>query len=166
MQYIECEHLPTFFRLFVVACVLDVIALSIIKSCISIRKNLWFTNSKLISAFTTSYKQMLVDSIIAYESYPAALCDNPVDIDNGMATFTRNSIGDVVTYTCNVGFELIGIETATCTLVDMDSAEFQPAPPSCRREFFVEASVLAISAIILYISLHIISSEESVVYNF
>ncbi len=68
------------------------------------------------------------------EFYSAALCDNQVDIDNGMATFTGNSIGDVATYTCNVGFELIGNGTATCTLVDMDSAEFQPAPPSCRRE--------------------------------
>ncbi len=69
------------------------------------------------------------------ESYSTALCDNPVDIDNGMATFTGNSIGDGVTYTCNVGFELIGNGTSTCSLVDIDSAEFQPAPPSCRREY-------------------------------
>ncbi len=69
------------------------------------------------------------------ESCPAALCDNPVDIGNGMVTFNGNSIGDVATYTCNVGFELIGNGTATCTQVDMDRAEFQPAPPSCRREY-------------------------------
>ncbi len=52
-----------------------------------------------------------------------------------MVTFNGNSVGDMAAYTCNSGFELIENATATCTLVDMDSAEFQPAPPSCRREF-------------------------------
>jgi len=52
-----------------------------------------------------------------------------------MVTFNGNSVGDVATYTCNVGFELIGNGTTTCALVDRDSAEFQPAPPSCRREY-------------------------------
>ncbi len=64
----------------------------------------------------------------------AALCDNPVVIDNGMVTFSGNSVGDMATYTCDSGFELIGDETTTCTLVNMDTAEFQPEPPSCRRE--------------------------------
>ena len=65
----------------------------------------------------------------------AALCDVPVDIDNGMVTFNGNSIGDMATYTCDLGFELIGNANTTCTLVDTDSAEFQPVPPSCRREY-------------------------------
>ncbi len=68
------------------------------------------------------------------ESYPAALCDNPVNINNGMATFTGNSVGDVATYTCDLGFDLIGNATAICTLFSLSRAEFQPAPPSCRRE--------------------------------
>ncbi len=63
------------------------------------------------------------------------MCDDPGDIDNGMMTFNGNSVGDVATYTCNVDFELIGNGTATCALVVMDSAEFQPTPPSCRREY-------------------------------
>ena len=70
-----------------------------------------------------------------YNSYSAALCDDPVGIDNGTVTFNGNSVGDMATYTCDLGFELIGNATTTCTLVDMDSAEFQPALPSCRREF-------------------------------
>ncbi len=49
--------------------------------------------------------------------------------------FSGNSVGNMATYTCVSGFELIGDSTTTCTLVDMDSSEFQPAPPSCRREF-------------------------------
>ena len=49
-------------------------------------------------------------------------------------TFNGNSIGDMATYTCGLGFQLIGCSATTCTLVDMDSAEFEPAPPSCRRE--------------------------------
>ena len=64
----------------------------------------------------------------------AALCTDPVDIVNGMVTFTGNSIGDTATYTCNSGFELIGDATTTCTQVDANSAVFQPAVPVCRRE--------------------------------
>ncbi len=63
-----------------------------------------------------------------------ALCNDPVDIDNSTVTFNGTAMGDVATYTCDFGFELIGDATTTCTLVDTDSAEFQPAPPSCSRE--------------------------------
>ncbi len=69
------------------------------------------------------------------ESYFAALCETPVDIDNGMASFTGNTIGDVATYTCDFAYELIGNATTLCTLLNMSSAEFQPAAPSCRREY-------------------------------
>ncbi len=69
------------------------------------------------------------------ESCSVALCDDPVDIDNGTITFNGIVIGDVATYTCDLGFELIGDATTTCTLVDRDSAEFQPALPSCRRKY-------------------------------
>ena len=71
--------------------------------------------------------------LILHDSCSAALCDDPVDIDNGTVTFNGNSVGDMATYTCDLGFELIGNTTTICTLVAMDSAEFQLAPPSCRR---------------------------------
>ena len=64
-----------------------------------------------------------------------ALCDDPVDIENGMVTFNGTLVGDMANYTCDLGYELIENATTTCTLVDTDSAEFQPAPPSCRREY-------------------------------
>ncbi len=57
-----------------------------------------------------------------------------MDIGNGIVTFNGNSTGDMAAYACNSGFELIGNATTTCTLVDMDRAEFQPVQPSCRRE--------------------------------
>ncbi len=69
------------------------------------------------------------------EFYSAALCEDPVTIDNGMVTFNDNSVGAMATYTCDSGFELIGNATTTCTLVNMNSADFQPTPPSCRREY-------------------------------
>ena len=68
-------------------------------------------------------------------SCSAVLCPDPVDIDNGMVTFTGNSVGDTATYTCDSGFELIGGAITTCTGV-INSAVFQPAPPSCRRECY------------------------------
>ena len=65
---------------------------------------------------------------------PAALCSDPAVIDNGMVTFTGNSIGDTATYSCNPGFELDGGATTTCTAVDENSAEFSPQSPVCRCE--------------------------------
>ena len=65
----------------------------------------------------------------------AALCPDPVDIVNGMVTFTGNSVGDTASYTCNSDFELIGGATTTCTLVDVNTAVFTPDPPVCRREY-------------------------------
>ena len=71
----------------------------------------------------------------------AALCPDPADIVNGTVTFTGNSVGDAATYTCNSGFELIGIASATCTQVDVNSASFFPAAPVCRREYCVIMSI-------------------------
>ena len=75
-----------------------------------------------------------------FSHYSAALCPDPVDIDNGTVTFTGNSVGDTAAYTCNQGFELIGGATTTCTQVNANSAAFQPAAPSCRREYIVNHS--------------------------
>ena len=63
-----------------------------------------------------------------------ALCPDPVDPVNGMVTFTGNSINDTATYSCNMGFELVGTSTVTCTQVDVNSAAFSPVPPVCRRK--------------------------------
>ena len=50
-------------------------------------------------------------------------------------SFTNLTVGSIASYTCDLGFELIGDPITTCTQVDMDNAAFEPAPPSCRREF-------------------------------
>ena len=63
------------------------------------------------------------------------MCVDPVNPVNGVVTINGNSIGDTATYACDPGFEIIGTETVTCTQVDMDTAEFLPEPPVCRREY-------------------------------
>ena len=65
------------------------------------------------------------------------LCPDPVDPVNGMVTFTGISVNDTVTYSCNVGFELVGSGTAMCTEVDANSAAFSPVPPVCRRKYCI-----------------------------
>ena len=67
-------------------------------------------------------------------SLSAALCPDPVDINNGVMTFTGNSVNDTATYTCNSGFELIGDATRICTQVDANFAIFSPQAPLCRRK--------------------------------
>ena len=64
-----------------------------------------------------------------------ALCPDPVEPVNGMVTFSGNSVDDNATYSCNMGFDLVGSSTAMCTQVDANSAEFSPAPPVCRRKY-------------------------------
>ena len=70
-----------------------------------------------------------------HSSCSAALCPDPAAIVNGMRTFTGISVGDTATYTCDSGFELIGVTTITCTEVDVITVAFSPAPPVCRREY-------------------------------
>ena len=69
-----------------------------------------------------------------YTSLCTALCPDPVDPMNGMVTFTGMSVNDNATYSCNVGFELVGSATVTCTQMDVNSAGFSPVPPECRRK--------------------------------
>ena len=60
------------------------------------------------------------------------MCPDPVAPDNGGVSFTGNSVGDTATYTCDTGFELVGVSTVTCTAApDGNSASFQPAAPVC-----------------------------------
>ena len=70
-----------------------------------------------------------------HTSCSAVMCLDPPAIVNGMRTFTGNSVGDTATYTCDSGFELIGGATATCTEVDVNTAEFTPVPPVCSSEY-------------------------------
>ena len=52
-----------------------------------------------------------------------------------MVAVTGNSVGDTATYSCDLGFELIGGAITTCAELGMNSAAFLPAPPSCSREY-------------------------------
>ena len=54
-----------------------------------------------------------------------------------MVTFTANSVGDTATYSCNMGFELVGSATVTCTQLNVNSATFSPVPPVCRRKWCI-----------------------------
>ena len=74
---------------------------------------------------------------LSQTSSSAALCPNPPALANAMMTFTGNSVGDIATYTCNVGFELIGDTTTICTAAaDGNSAAFPAVPPPmCSREY-------------------------------
>ena len=74
---------------------------------------------------------------LSHISSSAALCPNPPPLANAMVTFTGNSVGDTATYTCNVGFELIGDPTTICkAATDGNSAAFPAVPPPmCSREY-------------------------------
>ena len=82
-------------------------------------------------------------------SLSTALCSNPVGIDSGMVTFSGSFIDNTATYSCDSGFELVGVTSTTCTQVDANSASFTPAPPFCRREYFVNETELLCAFLVI-----------------
>ena len=98
-------------------------------------------------------------------SCSAALCPDPVDIDNGMVTLTGNSLGNTATYSCDAGFELIGAATTTCILVDENFPSFQPSPPFCRREFCIISTRILVhvffSVVSILVEIHFYAGPDS-----
>jgi CUB/sushi domain-containing protein len=94
---------------------------------------------ELIGTATTTCIQVDVNTVEFSPDPPACmpLCPDPESIDNGMVTFTGNSIDDTVSYTCDLGYKLIGTEITTCTQADANTAKFSPPPPVCIREYIL-----------------------------
>ena len=86
--------------------------------------------------------------------YSAVLCSDPIDIDNGMVTFTGTSVGDSAAYSCDSGFSLVGGANTTCTQLGANFAAFSPAPPLCRREYCMNVTRVTTCFLILCESEH------------
>ena len=65
----------------------------------------------------------------------AAGCDNLPDPPFGDVSLTGNSIGDVATYVCDPGFELVGQPTRTCEQLNPQTADWSGEEPVCRRTY-------------------------------
>ena len=52
-----------------------------------------------------------------------------MDPVNGMVMMTGNSMGDIATYTCDQGYELVGAELLTCQSI---GAQWSDSPPECK----------------------------------
>ena len=59
------------------------------------------------------------------------MCHNLTAPDNGEVVVSGTSPGDTATYSCNMGFELEGVDTVTCG----DDGIWSAGLPVCRREF-------------------------------
>ena len=70
-----------------------------------------------------------------WSSIHAALCDNLPDPSFGNVSLSGNSIGDVATYACNPGFDLVGPPTRTCEEMDAGFADWSGEAPVCRRMY-------------------------------
>ena len=60
--------------------------------------------------------------------FDTALCPDLVNPDNGMVIMTGNMQGNVSTFICNPGYELVGAETLTC----QDDGQWSAPPPVCQ----------------------------------
>ena len=58
---------------------------------------------------------------------PNAVCPDLTDPANGMVVMAGNSVGNTATYSCDPGFELVGVQTVTC---QADRTWSDP-PPTC-----------------------------------
>lgn len=65
-----------------------------------------------------------------------ALCSVPSNITNGEVIYDGLYEGSTATYSCKSGFDLVGVATATCTVVDESTTEFlpHPSPLKCQRK--------------------------------
>ena len=58
------------------------------------------------------------------------MCLDLDDIPNGAMMMTGNSVGDTATYTCDMGFELVGVMMVTC----LSDGTWDNPPPECIRK--------------------------------
>ena len=81
-------------------------------------------------------------NVVAAVLPTTALCPDPTSPANGNVDVAGFSTGDIATYTCDDGFELIGNDTFTCTPAqDGNSASFLPSPPECHRKSYSLVSI-------------------------
>ena len=66
-------------------------------------------------------------------SIRAAECANLPDPPFGDISLSGNSIGDVATYVCDPGAELVGPQTRTCEETDPGIADWSDEEPVCIR---------------------------------
>ena len=59
----------------------------------------------------------------------------PTDPVNGTVTYDGLSEGDIAAYTCEEGYTLVGNDTATCIVIDNDTAVFFPDVHTCERKW-------------------------------
>ena len=65
----------------------------------------------------------------------AAQCPSLSNPSFGSVTVTGLSIGDTATYSCNAGFDLVGVVVRTCELVEAGIAEWSGSAPICQPRF-------------------------------
>ena len=56
-------------------------------------------------------------------------CDRLRDPANGEVTLSGVTVGSIATYTCDYGYELVGLEFRAC----QNDGEWSGEAPSCRR---------------------------------
>ena len=64
--------------------------------------------------------------------YPEIRCSSDLATpDHGAATFISNKLFDVITYSCNPGYQLIGDISSIC----LPSGNWSTATPSCESKY-------------------------------
>ena len=94
-------------------------------------------NSFKLVGFTSWFVQRSVKKktrILIMNASFTVLCPELSAPANGNVTFTSRNVGDTATYTCDVGFELIGNAMRTCTLLDPPIFDWSLSVPACRRK--------------------------------
>ena len=62
---------------------------------------------------------------------PPVTCPDLTAPANGQVVVNGMTPGDTATYSCDMGFELVGVDTVTCE----DNGAWSSEPPVCIREF-------------------------------
>ena len=93
-------------------------------------------------------------------SIRAAECDNLSDPPFGDVSLSGNSIGDVATYVCEPGFELVGQPTRTCEQLNPQTTDWSGEEPVCRRMYAFSLTHKLILIYVLFRYVDIMSTYQ------
>ena len=67
--------------------------------------------------------------------FSTAICSELNNPAFGTVSLTGRTVGSTATYMCNPGYNLVGTVTRTCEQLDVATADWSDAPPTCQRMY-------------------------------
>ena len=64
--------------------------------------------------------------------FTASRCNDPGEVENAVKYGTNYRVNEEVTYVCNDKYEVVGLDTITCSA----NGQWEPAKPTCKGRYY------------------------------